>query len=275
MAQFLKHCTLPSSQERSLNSESMFPISKTMFSERTVARRQDTRRSCANLRFEAEIFSSTMSHGRSAEVARKECEHNIDGYHIRNYQPGRIPALSSFLGELTDLPILVLEGCARWPRLRICHGCHDVFKYNVASQIFPQLTEFGVTNMFIRGGPLRTFISRHSSTLKSVGFDQVFLTDGSWKSVADGLSRHCSLESILINLVYQRSPAPALSRKKARRAPEKTSIFCEEIYGREEVDRFLAKFMRYFRTKKYKRSRPPPRRPRPVYHRVVLFELEK
>jgi hypothetical protein len=136
MAQFLKHCTLPSSQERSLNSESMFPISKTMFSERTVARRQDTRRSCANSRFEAEIFSSIMSHGRSAEVARKDCEHNIDGYHVRNYQPGRIPALSSFLGELTDLPILVLEGCARWPRLRICHGCHDVFKYNVAPQIF-------------------------------------------------------------------------------------------------------------------------------------------
>jgi hypothetical protein len=126
-----------------------------------------------------------MSHGRSAEVARKECEHNIDGHHVRNYQPGRIPTLSSFLGELTDL--------ARWPRLRICHGCHDVFKYNVASQIFPQLTQFGVTNMFIRGGPLRTIISRHSSTLKSVGFDQVFLTDGSWKSVADGLSRNCSV----------------------------------------------------------------------------------
>jgi hypothetical protein len=94
------------------------------------------RRSCANSRFEAVIFSSIMSHGRSAEVARKECEYNIDGYHVRNYQPGRIPALSSFLGELTDLPILFLEGCACWPRLRICHGCHDVFKYNVAPQIF-------------------------------------------------------------------------------------------------------------------------------------------
>jgi hypothetical protein len=67
----------------------------------------------------------------------------------------------------------------------------------------------------------------------------------------------------------------ALSWKKARRAPRKTSIFCEEIYGREEVDRFLAKFTRYFRTKKYKQSGPPPRRPRPVYHRVVLFELRK
>jgi hypothetical protein len=177
-----------------------------------------------------------MSHGRSAEVARKECEHNIDGYHVRNYQPGRIAALSSFLGELTDLPILVLEGCACWPRLRICHGCHDVFKYNVAPQIFPQLTEFGVTNMFIRGGPLRTFISRHSSALKSVGIDQVFLTDGSWKSVADGLSRHCSLESILI-LVYQRSPAqPCRGRRRAELPRKQASFVRRSMAVRRWID---------------------------------------
>jgi hypothetical protein len=79
--------------------------------------------------------------------------------------------------------------------------------------------------MFIRGGPLRTFISRHSSTLESVGFDQVFLTDGSWKSVADGLSRNCSLESILINLVYQSSPDQTFHGRRHAELPRKQASF--------------------------------------------------
>jgi hypothetical protein len=131
----------------------------------------------------------------------------------------------SFLGELSMLPYLLLEGRARWRRLRICHGSHDLFKYDVAPQILSDLIRFDIRSTFSRGGPLRTFLSGHSSTLRSIVFDEVYLTNGSWKSVVQDLVKSCSIQNICLIRLYQRNAALAFSRKKLRRALKTTSAY--------------------------------------------------
>jgi hypothetical protein len=106
-----------------------------------------------------------------------------------------------------------ISGCAFRPALRLCHGCQDLFATHFAPAPYAYLSRLQLTCLYISGGKLRRFIKHHSATLHAFEATWTFLTDGSWKSVFQGLRKLENLNSLdLHNLQQKHGPTdvPAL-----------------------------------------------------------------
>jgi hypothetical protein len=111
---------------------------------------------------------------------------NDTGYHFRNYSPCH-SKLFDFLNAMHQVEALEIDECETFPRLRFCNGCHDLFAKHIAITHYPNLTDPTIKSVYISGGRLRRFIEKHSSTLTQVSCTFASLTDGSWRSIAQGL----------------------------------------------------------------------------------------
>ncbi|KAL7780366.1 hypothetical protein CFE70_010389 [Pyrenophora teres f. teres 0-1] len=110
------------------------------------------------------------------------------GYHFRDYS-WFSPGISIFICDCNELLALKVVACEEAPRIRFCNGCNDVFINTIDITHYPSLAELRIWDMHISGGRLRRFIKEYGATLKKAGFFQVSLTDGSWRSIAQGLQK--------------------------------------------------------------------------------------
>jgi hypothetical protein len=184
---------------------------------------------------------------------REKLVNNDLGYHVRNYRPSH-PTFSKLLEELHEIDELAFSGCSSWARLRFCHGCHDLFVYNFTRAIYPHLTTLRISKMYISGGRLRRFIKVHEHTLYHVELDFTTLTDGSWKSIAQGLFKLSKLSHVHLGFrLCQKKSFPLLCQ-----LPD-SIVVCDRavcrygvsVAGAEFIRQFLLAFVKYFHTSEY------------------------
>jgi hypothetical protein len=202
------------------------------------------------------------SHNLSAEQREK----NPSGLHIKNYRP-TTSEFTKLMSALLKMDSLDLNGCRSHPELRLCHGCDDFFVKNFASAIYPNLSRFTVTSMFISGSRLRRFIKRHAEKLGNVEVRYVSLTDGSWRSIAQGLAKVPHLTHLTLESLRQKGRA-----KKIARPPQYTNSSTVALNNPAHVQHFLKIFVSFFSTVQYLTSARFLRDP-PIYHEAKLFQI--
>ncbi|KAI4916103.1 hypothetical protein J4E90_004549 [Alternaria incomplexa] len=200
-----------------------------------------------------------------------EYEDAIDeGYHVRDYRLND-PHVASFFHGLSTVPHLYIDGCDRFPRLRFCNACNDIFAYSIIRVPFTQLTTLEIGHMYVSGGRLQHFIKRHSHTLKNIEFDGTILTDGSWKTIARVLRQISGLEHLrLLNDLCQKANAHPTKRRPQKYVPYDGWRTPFDTHA--AVRRFLKDFIKFFSTSRYVYKRVPLR-PLPQYYKVDLFHL--
>jgi hypothetical protein len=194
---------------------------------------------------------------------------NSTGLHLKNYRP-TTSALSKFILTLNTVESLEFQGCRTYPALRSCHGCEDLFVRNFAHTVYPNLTHLSITGMLISGSRLRGFIKRQAQILSTVELSFATLIDGSWRSIAQGLTK-VGLQCLRITSLTQKRPAGVVTNRVA--LPSNFSP-CSRV-DLEDADRvqgFLRVMILSFKTvvcinpTRFKKS--PPK-----YHEVRLFQL--
>jgi hypothetical protein len=192
------------------------------------------------------------------------------GHHTQDHRVVRLEALW-FLKQLDAIETLVLDGCSDWPHLRICNGCNDVFAKNIATIKYTNLTKLRFLHVFISGGRLRRFIKEHASTLTSISFSSVTLTDGSWRSIAQGLLKVSGLIKFSFwEYLYQKTPMTSTEQ-----LPPECLLYDDKMTlyysGKDTIRTFLQYFIRYFATIPYVPQEPEFWEPQ--YYIVSLFEV--
>jgi len=208
----------------------------------------------------------------------KRCKKN--GYHLKGYQPSYTD-LSQFIANHSQIEDLLLSGCENCPRLRFCDGCHAVFSKHVATMHYPNLTRLVIKGTYISGGRLRRFIKQHSATLKELDSLLVTLTDGSWRSIAQGLLKLPKLERLRWACLFQKH-AVALAKSDSMSKIPLQPFFVDSCawQGHANVKYYLQTILERFCTRRYSRNARATRRSgtaaktRPSYHEVIMYQFD-
>jgi hypothetical protein len=177
------------------------------------------------------------------ELPTDQRKENVMGLHIKDYRPTT--------AEFTNL----VSALAR------------VF----ARTVFPNLSCLTVTRTFMSGGRLRNFVKRHATTLMSVDMTFVTLTDGTWRSIAQGLAKLPRLRALDLSALRQKGRA-AKNTRQTTRPPQYTNTSTISFKDADHVKQFLKIFIICFSTVqclspgRFKRSPP-------IYHEARLFDL--
>jgi hypothetical protein len=202
----------------------------------------------------------------SAKLSSEQKIENARGLHLKDYRP----ATSDFLGYLSALATvdnLELGGCRISPELRLCHGCDDLFTKNISCTTFLNLSVLAITAMFISGSRLRRFIKSFAGTLVQVDMTYTMLTDGTWRSVSQGLIKCPRLERLKFNSLRQKSPANDLGRPSEYARNSRVNLT-----DRDQVYHFLKILIAYFSTIPYLNA-ARFKRQYPRYYETKLFQL--
>jgi hypothetical protein len=202
----------------------------------------------------------------SIKLSAKRREENSLGLHVKNYLP-TTAKFAKLMSAFIDVEEIELNGCRSSPRLRICHGCDDLFVNNFAPVLYHNLRSFTIEGTFISGGRLRRFIKRHAETLISIQVRYVSLTDGSWRSIAQGLAKLPHLNDMKLVDLWQKHAA-----KTAKRSADYPRTYAVEMKDQANTQHFLRTLVEGFSTVQYLNPRRMRRSP-PIYHQVKLFEL--
>jgi len=229
---------------------------------------------------------------------KHDVAHNEHGHHYSGYK-SITPPLSDLATKLCRVEKISFFGCDNIPRLRLCHGCEDMWVSLFANNIYPHLTHFALGRVYVSGSRLRGFIKRHATTLQTVEFGDVTLTDGSWRSVAQGLRKCRSLDYLNMGLSTPYTggyrTCPGLLQKRATsspaaRLPEEfvksgiehmkrdTNSYPSahiRLHNKTDVTRWLDVFIRYFATieRDARMDWADAGHEPPVYHEACTFFL--
>jgi hypothetical protein len=200
------------------------------------------------------------------KLSVEQQEENPLGLHIKNYRP-TTPEFTQVVSALVNVGSLEFSGCRPDPALHLCHGCEDLFAKNFARTIFPNLSCFAVQSAFISGSRLRGFIKRHAMTLTNVDVSFVSLTDGSWRSIAQGLAKLPHLQILKLHALRQKGRNPRIARP-----PQYSNSSAVALEDTSHVRHFLDVFIAFFSTVEclntFRFASDPPK-----YHEARLFEL--
>jgi hypothetical protein len=200
------------------------------------------------------------------ELSAKDREESLTGLHLKDFRP-TTTALKRLIVAFDSLEALELHGCRSNPSLRWCHGCEDIFVQIFAHSLYPNLSRLAITSMFISGGRLRKFIKRHSATLRDVQIIYVMLTDGSWRSIAQGLAKIPLLNEL--NLAHLRQKH---ATKNTGRPAQYTNDSQVRLLDRSQIEQFLQAFVMFFGTVQYLTHTRVSGSP-PIYHEAKLFKV--
>lgn len=188
------------------------------------------------------------------------------GVHIQNFRP-TTPQLTLLLSALTGIEELTILGCRPFPELRLCHGCEDLFARSLAPMRYPQLKKLRLSRILISGSRLRAFIKHHGLTVNHAAMSYVTLTDGSWGSVAQGLTKLPLLTRLHLGHLHQKQRSDRHERPRHRSSTER--VFLDDATN---IKSFLELFVEYFYTvERFSRSRVAQSYPK--YHEAMLFEM--
>ncbi|KAF1914451.1 hypothetical protein BDU57DRAFT_530934 [Ampelomyces quisqualis] len=155
-----------------------------------------------------------LSYGPNVRGDYDAEDENIYGYHIKDYR-STSPEYTKLITIFSNVDRLDYYGCRSHPALKFCHGCDDLFANTFAAACFPCLRKFTVSAAFISGGRLRAFIKKHANSLIAIDISSVNLTDGSWRSIAQGLSKLPHLEKLSLCDLRQKHKATFGNRPTA------------------------------------------------------------
>jgi hypothetical protein len=102
--------------------------------------------------------------------------------------------------------------------------------------------------MYISGSRLRGFIKRHAATLQIAIVYSVYLTDSTWRSIAQGLRKCYNLTNLAMHHLLQKRAAPPLAENLPQKYARNEFGDCR-IRVRTEVEELLDVFVRYFSTR--------------------------
>jgi hypothetical protein len=186
------------------------------------------------------------------------------GVHIKDFRP-TTTEVAQFIASFINVESLRIQGCRDSPMLRICHGCDDLFAKNFGPTLYPNLSQLTLRNLYISGSRLRRFIKRHSGTMIHVDMKYVTLTDGSWRSIAQGLAKLPNLRELSLESIQQKGNSKAVTLPA-----QYNNHYCVKLEDRGQVQNFFKIFLEFFST--VQRLNPSRfRESRPMYHDVRLF----
>lgn len=215
----------------------------------------------------------TNLHGAHLSIntyTHDEKKENAIGLHLKNYRPSH-PILSNLLSALVDIERLEIYGCRSQPELRLCHGCDDLFVKNFSTLIYSQLKSLSIERMYISGSRLRRFIKRHGHTLSNIKLSYTMLTDGTWRSIGQGMMKLPFLQNIRLDSLRQKSSATWVTRDYER--PSEYAS-CSEVNIKDAlyIQHFLDVFVTCFDTTLYLNQHRLSKQ-YPKYYQVKLFRL--
>ena len=210
-----------------------------------------------------EDFEDVEPGERKHDVARNEY-----GRHYSGYKPVT-PPLSQLAATLSGVERLTFNGCGNMPRLRPCHGCENIWAGIFAKNTYAHLAHLELCAGYVSGSRLRGFIKRHAGTLQDVKFEYMFLTDGTWRSIAQGLQKCSSLNHLdvgpdttsgcYMGSLRQKHAAPPLATSlpkeyvrprfsASKKIPDNVSNITIILSTKEDIANWLEVFIRYFAT---------------------------
>jgi len=232
---------------------------------------------------EFDVTPHLSLHVTEPDLRKSDVTDNENGRHYSGYK-SVTSSLSTLANKLLSVREITLHGCDAVPRLRLCHGCEDIWVNLFAKKMYSHLTHLKLRCTYVSGSRLRGFIKRHTRTLRHIEFDFVFLTDGSWRSVAKSLQKCPSLDYLDMGLynpdgcpngsLRQKHPAPPL----ASCLPEEyadDSVLTVKLRNKQDVAHWLDVFVRYFATieSNVRGYRGSGGYELPTYHEVCTFPL--
>jgi len=242
-----------------------------------------------------EATSHEHSGERGPSLRRGDVVGNESGRHYSGYK-SVTHSLSELAAKLSGLEKITFRGCDTEPRLRLCHGCEDMWARLFAKNTYAHLTHLELIDGYVSGSRLRGFIKRHAGTLQQVMFDWVFLTDSTWRSIAQGLQKCPNLDYLNVGpdisaeryrgSLRQKHAAPLLtvslptkyttsvldsSTKKPWDATDIDII----LRNKEDVAHWLDVFVKYFTTNRSEVGDlyGADSRDHPIYHEARTFLL--
>jgi hypothetical protein len=200
---------------------------------------------------------------------RDQLVDNKEGYHVRAYRPN-YPHFADSVKTMTGIERLELNGCDFHPRLRICNGCHDLFMDHFTGVVFNHLTSLYIGSIYISGGRLRSFLKLQTKTLAKVSFFGTKLTDGTWRSIAQGLVKLEHLEELtFVSRLYQKHEAHLEGHLPHSLTYVEDASECFQPRGPSDVQRCLTAFVQHFHTRMC--THHHTHLALPTYHEVRLF----
>ncbi|KAI4673940.1 uncharacterized protein J4E88_008407 [Alternaria novae-zelandiae] len=227
---------------------------------------------------------------RERDVARNEF-----GRHYSGYKP-ITPPLSQLAATLSGVERLTFNGCGNMPRLRLCHGCENIWAGIFAKNTYAHLAHLELRDGYVSGSRLRGFIKQHAGTLEHVKFEYMFLTDGTWRSIAQGLQKCSTLKHLdvgpdttsgcYMGSLRQKHAAPPLEASlpkqyvtsrfnNSMKISDKPPNIRIILNNQEDITNWLDVFMRYFATEQGEEGRCYDRDgfTLPIYHEARTFFL--
>jgi hypothetical protein len=168
--------------------------------------------------------------------------------HARNYRPDH-PILHRLIEGCKDSRAIEVQCCSTGMRLRLCHTCQHLFTNNIARYHYSSLSAIKLGSMYISGGRLRRFVKDHAGTLTKVDFKDINLTDGTWRSIFQGLRKVPGLESVNLDFnMRQKTAFPLTDRLPSNLTNCDDFDRGGEVTGRDYVREFLLSMLKYFHT---------------------------
>jgi len=247
----------------------------------------------SHIEFEAK---SHPDHGcMEPGMGKRDVAHNENGRHYSGYKPITY-SLSRLAGKLSSVTEIAVYGCDAIPRLRLCHGCEDIWVSFFAKNTYSHLTYLKLCSTYVSGSRLRGFIKRCAGKLQHIKFDLVYLTDGTWRSIAQGLQKCPNLEYLYVgsddsvgsctSSLRQKHAAPALAVSLPEEYLNTRIAFATGVLhdgwiydlvlcNKEDVVHWLDIFVRYFATTEsdVHEHFGPAGYELPVYHEANTFLL--
>jgi hypothetical protein len=204
------------------------------------------------------------------QLPADERKENAMGLHIKNYRPTTVE-FTNLVTALISVGTLEYNGCRAHPEIRFCHACEDLFAKVFARTFFPNLSCLTITSTFMSGGRLRKFVKCHATTLAHIDVTFVSLTDGTWRSIAQGFAKLPCLQTLKLSALRQKSRAAKTTRQTTR-PPQYTNTSQVTLEDANHVKQFLKMFIVFFSTVQYLNPGRFKRTP-PMYHEARLFDL--
>jgi len=200
------------------------------------------------------------------KLSREERKHNAWGLHLKDHRLATTD-LCTFFAACNDIETLEIYGCNSAPKLRLCHDCDDVFANAFAPFHYSNLSSLLINYMYISGGRLRNFVKHHAATLTKVDIYGVALTDGTWRSIAQGLAKCPRLTQLGLIHLRQKQSVTGITPP-----PEYLGFFGVGVIGTGEIQDFLKSCIAFFDTVLYVNDKPR-RKLYPKYYDAVLYQL--
>jgi hypothetical protein len=176
--------------------------------------------------------------------------------------------LCTFFAACTDIESLEIYGCSSTPTVRLCHGCGDLFTKVFTRLHYPNLSILVVNSIHISGGRLRDFVKRHAATLVEVVITSTTLTDGTWRSIAQGLARCPQMVQLRLESLRQKQYLTVV----VTRPSNYVAWLGVNVKDAEEVQLFLKTCIAFFGTVSYPHYRLWGKR-HSDYYEARLFQL--